>query len=420
MTLALGIDVGTSGVRTAVVDASGAPISAARVAHLPNTPDKIDASKWWRAVETCIAAQVETLKTQGLSGQDITRVAVDGTSGSMVLVDAALNPVSPALMYNSKGFDKEADKIARHAPENHITRGSNSALARAARLVDLASDTPCYLLHQADYIAAKILAAGGHSDFNNALKTGFDPDTGWPEWVSKIIDPKLLPKVAPPGAAWDAISGCVADQLGLSRAAVVHAGTTDSIAAFLACAPFKQGNAVTSLGSTLAIKVLSDARVDDPSIGLYSHRIGDHWLVGGASNTGGAVLAAHFSTDALRELSAQIDSTKTFDLDYYPLTQPGERFPTNDPNLAPKLTPRPDSDVAFLHAMLSAMARIEAKGYAEITKRGGTVPACIFTAGGGAKNVVWTKLRERALNCSVSKAAFSEASIGTARLAFGI
>jgi hypothetical protein len=44
--------------------------------------------------------------------------------------------------------------------------------------------------------------------------------------------------------------------------------------------------AVTSLGSTLAIKLLSETRIDDARYGLYSHRLGSSWLVGGASNTG--------------------------------------------------------------------------------------------------------------------------------------
>ncbi len=56
----------------------------------------------------------------------------------------------------------------------------------------------------------------------------------------------------------------------------------DSIAAFLAvgAGAAAPGVAVTSLGSTLAVKLLSTRRVDDSRFGLYSHRLGDLWLVG--------------------------------------------------------------------------------------------------------------------------------------------
>ncbi len=62
---------------------------------------------------------------------------------------------------------------------------------------------------------------------------------------------------------------------------------------------------------------------------------------GGASSTGGAVLKEFFTSEQLKELSAQIDPDQPSGLDYYPLTKPGERFPVNDPHLEPRLTPRP-------------------------------------------------------------------------------
>ena len=57
----------------------------------------------------------------------------------------------------------------------------------------------------------------------------------------------------------------------------------DSVAAFVAAGVSQPGEAVTSLGSTLAVKLLSEARVDDAATGVYSHRLGSTWLVGAAS-----------------------------------------------------------------------------------------------------------------------------------------
>lgn len=51
-------------------------------------------------------------------------------------------------------------------------------------------------------------------------------------------------------------------------------GTTDSIAAFLAAGVSTPGKAVTSLGSTLALKLLSTTRVDDASSGIYRYACG--------------------------------------------------------------------------------------------------------------------------------------------------
>ena len=322
-------------------------------------------------------------------------------------------------MYNSKGFEAEAELIAAHAPKSHITQGSGSALGRAMRLVAEDSDGQArHLLHQADFIAAKLLGKGGLSDHNNALKTGFDPETEqWPDWIGNVLPADLLPKPVPVGTALGTVAADVATALGLSPDVQVHAGTTDSIAAFLAASPLEAGNAVTSIGSTLAVKLLSHTRVDAPDIGLYAHRLGDTWLIGGASNTGGAVLAHFFTLDELERLTAKIDPSVATGLDYYPLIKPGERFPINDPNLAPRLNPWPETDVTFLHGLLEGIAAIEARCYDEIEARGGGYPKQVFSAGGTTKNPVLSHIRQSLLRCPMTQAQNLEAAIGAAHCA---
>lgn len=90
------------------------------------------------------------------------------------------------------------------------------------------------------------------------------------------------------------------------------------------------------MGSTLAIKLLSTTRIEDARFGVYSHRLDDKWLVGGASNTGGAVLRQIFTDEQLEKLSEQINPMEASPLDYYPLQTIGERFPVADPNMAPR------------------------------------------------------------------------------------
>lgn len=90
------------------------------------------------------------------------------------------------------------------------------------------------------------------------------------------------------------------------------------------------------MGSTLAIKLLSTTRIEDARFGVYSHRLDDKWLVGGASNTGGAVLRQIFTDEQLQKLSEQINPMEASPLDYYPLQTVGERFPVADPNMAPR------------------------------------------------------------------------------------
>ena len=420
MSLALGIDVGTSGVRTAVIDTSGQLVSMAMQEHAPQDPNMIRAELWWDTVRTCLKSQISKLRREGHNPRDIARCAVDGTSGTMLFVNGNLEPVTRALMYNSSGFYQEAQCIARVAPDTHIARGPSSALARALRLKSEDTDHQAlYLMHQADFITARLIGAGGNSDLNNSLKTGVNPETGeWPTWINDTgLDIALLPRANTVGASLDHVSRQVAQDLGLSGTMIVHAGTTDSIAAFLACATPAPGVAVTSLGTTLVVKVMSTTRVDVPQIGLYSHRLGDAWLAGGASNSGGGVLARYFTHRQLTDLSNRIDPSISTGLNYYPLSVPGERFPTNDPDKQPRLSPHPGNDRDFLHGMLEGMAAIEARCYRTIEDHGGTYPHTLFTAGGGAGNRAWTSIREAAMGVRILTSRHTDAAVGVARVA---
>ncbi|MDR2874485.1 MAG: carbohydrate kinase, partial [Methylobacillus sp.] len=197
----------------------------------------------------------------------------------------------------------------------------------------------------------------------------------------------------------------------------IRAGTTDSIAAFFACGITELGMAVTSLGSTLVLKLLSRTRVESPEHGIYSHRCGDLWLVGGASNCGGKTLEQIFGRARLAALSSQLKPDQPTGLDYYPLPAPGERFPVNAPALAPRLEPRPADDAIYLQGLLESLARIESHGYRLLEQLGAPPLRAILTAGGGANNAAWTKIRAREIGVPVTAAPRTEAAHGAARLA---
>ena len=119
----------------------------------------------------------------------------------------------------------------------------------------------------------------------------------------------------------------------------------------------------------------------------------------------------------LAALSEKIDPDFASPLDYLPLPRSGERFPVNDPQLAPRLTPRPTDDAEFLHGLLESLARIEARGYGLLGELGATPVRRVETAGGGAHNPAWTSIRQRLLKVPVTRAAHTEAAYGAARLA---
>ena len=427
MSLSLGIDIGTSGVRTSVIDPGGAEIASASVTmpapiHIDNRPCQ-DATIWWEAVARCLQDQAANLREAGRPFQEISALSVDGTSGTLLLTDADLNPLTPGYMYHSANFTAEAAAIASQAPETSMARGAGFTLARLLFLqkrVDVGRAR--HALHQADWIAAKLTRRGGLSDETNVLKMGFDVGQRiWPDWFSSCgVQLNLLPDVKPVGEVFGVVDRVIANEFGFSGDVKVIAGTTDSNAAFLASGASRVGEGVTSLGTTLAIKLLSNKPISDPSRGVYSHRIKDMWLPGGASNSGGGVLLDHFTSQQMNRMEHDLKPEAPTGLDYYPLSGPGERFPIADPDLAPRLTPRPENDVTFFQAMLEGLSEIERVGYATLQQLGAPSLSRVFTAGGGAQNQAWTRIRSAKLGVPVDNALSSKASAGVARIAAGL
>ncbi len=358
------------------------------------------------------------------------RIAIDATSATVLLCDWAGKPLLLPLLYNDARAVAELENLQKIAPANHVVLSASSSLAKLLwlsheREAGISSQdsrgSAGYLMHQADWLAFLLHGQLGISDYHNSLKLGYDVAAlAYPDWfghpnLAAIVP--MLPKVLTPGTVIGNVQPSMAEQLGLPIACQVCAGTTDSIAAFLASRATAPGQAVTSLGSTLVLKLLSRTRVENPQYGIYSHRLGDLWLAGGASSTGGAILRHYFSDRDLVSLSQQIDPNLASSLDYYPLLQPGERFPINDPNLLPRLTPRPGSDVDFLHGLLESLAKIEAQGYRLLATLGASPLTQVLTAGGGAKNETWRAIRQRHLQIPVTASEQTEAAYGTALLA---
>ena len=345
-----------------------------------------------RGVENCLNDLSQKCALDSIEG-----IAVDGTSGTLVALDADNAPLGAASLYNDTCDDPAiVAAIADAAPAASPALGATTPLGRAIQLSRRRSVHR--IVHQADWIAMRLGHGDVISDENNALKTGYDLTTeSWPDWLKIAgMNRHLLPRVVRAGAVIGRI-GKAGGALGLPKYSYVHAGTTDGCASFLATGAHQIGDAVTSLGSTLVVKIASDHPINAPQFGIYSHRVGNLWLAGGASNTGGAVIRSLFGDAQLDDLTRKIDVNRPTGLDYYPLLRPGERFPINDPHYAPRLEPRPADDAVFFQGVLEGIATIEELGYRQLVNLGAPQLRSVRTVGGGARNLRWRKIRQRKL-----------------------
>lgn len=417
--LYIGIDIGTSGCRAMAINDEEVIVARASIAlpgsQLKNGHLVQQAHDWWLACHLVL----DNLLSQ-IDRNQVRAIAIDGTSGSVLLCDSDGTVISDAYMYNDSNNQSAAEQIKQVAPDNCAAHGVSSGLAKCLSLLKQyqpGKQVKC--LNQADWIVGVLTQQFNFSDQNNSLKLGYDAvNQQWPDWLNTLnCQHHFARNVYAPGQIYASLSPQIANTFGLSNSTQVVSGTTDSIAAFIATGCNKPGEAVTSLGSTLAIKVLAEKPIYAPKYGVYSHRLGDSWLVGGGSNSGGAVINKYFNAEQISALTTKLYVNKPTGLDYYPLLEQGERFPINDANLQPKLEPRPDSDAEFFQGMLEGIANIEKSAYKKLAELGAPYPTHIKTMGGGSANTGWQQIRQQMLEVPISKATITEAAYGSALLA---
>ncbi|KAL3145457.1 hypothetical protein ABBQ32_003285 [Trebouxia sp. C0010 RCD-2024] len=417
--LYLGLDFGTSGARAICIDEVGDVVHDTRTAyHNSELP-------WHHTWERALHELLQ--QTPAHRRACIAAIAVAATTTTSLLINRDNGEVlADTILYSEPQDECVTDAAQAIVPEDHSAGASVSSLCKLLfwhqqrawqKARDEGGDPG--LLHHADWLASLLHGRRTCSDWHNAARLGFDAAAGaYPAWLLKQDFAEVLPRdVLQPGCAVAPILPHLTQKWGLSPSCTVHAGTTDSVAAFLAAGVKQAGEAVSSLGSTLAIDLLSTRPIDTAKYGICSYHWKDQWIIDGGSNTGGAVLRQFFSTDQLQTLSKQIEASVSSGLDYYPLLGQGQRFPVNDPNMLPRMTPRPENDAHFLHGLLEGIAQIERESYELLTKLGATPVSKVYTAGGGAASQVWNDIRQQMLGVPVVRSLAAEAAYGAALLA---
>ena len=414
--LGLGVDLGSSGLRLALIHAGGEVLAELGSVY----PSPFVDPQGWRSGLIALCSRLDPdLRAR------VAAIAIDGTSGTLLLCRPDGSPapagLGQALPYHQACPQKASFAALLVGPEAADTpaAGASGSLARALALLDAAAGAglsgPWLLRHQADWLMGWLLGDWSWGEEGNNLRLGWDLQTR--RWCGAIADQPwspALPRICASGDRLGPLAPAAARALGLPGACRVVAGSTDATAAVIAADP-QPGDGVTVLGTTLALKQVVSEPIVAP--GVSCQRFGGQWLVGGASNAGAGVLRQFFTDAQLQELSRQIDPRRSTGLSLRPLPRAGERFPVDDPHLQPILAPRPVSDALYLQALLEGLAAIERDGWRRLQALGAPAIQRVLTLGGGATNPQWRQIRERLLGVPVLNRPQASAARGMARLA---
>ena len=265
-------------------------------------------------------------------------VAVDATSGTVLLVDHRGNPLTAGLMYDDT---RAADMVERvNEVGAAVWRDLGYQRMQPAwalpKLLWLLREHPdliagARLAHQNDFINSRLVGHEVPTDLSNALKTGAHLiEETWPTDVFDAlgVPGHLLPALVRPGTRIGTVCAAAAEATGIPVGTPVVSGATDGCAAQLGAGALSVGSWNSVLGTTLVLKGVTRELIRDPLGAVYSHKApnGD-WLPGGASSTGAGAVSRDFPGADLDELNRRAARHEPAGALAYPLVSAGERFP---------------------------------------------------------------------------------------------
>ncbi|MFG1704713.1 FGGY-family carbohydrate kinase [Nonomuraea sp. M3C6] len=430
MSVWIGIDLGTQSVRAMAVTGDGQVLgtgSRALTSHRDGPRHEQDPDQWWRELAAATREALRDVPPEQVAG-----VAVDATSGTILLSDAQGRALTPALMYDDRRADAErVNEVGAHVWERLGYRRMQPNWG-LPKLLWLLGDAPAgaRLAHQSDFVNRRLVGHEVATDLSNALKTGVDLiEERWPAEVMDAlgVPAELLPEVVRPGARLGVVCASAAGETGIPAGTPVIAGTTDGCAAQLGAGAQRVGSWNSVLGTTLVLKGVTKELIHDPLGVVYSHRAPDgSWLPGGASSTGAGVLTRELPDRDLDALSAQAaarfgprasDGLAEWPAITYPLVSRGERFPFDAPEAETFTLGDPADDVERYAAILLGAAFVERLCFDYLDLLGAPVDGEIILTGGATRSAYWTQLRADVLGRPVTLRENAEPALGMAVLA---
>ncbi|WP_196855831.1 MULTISPECIES: xylulokinase [unclassified Janthinobacterium] len=441
--MSLGIDLGTSELKTVLMDSTGSVRGQACVrldVHRPQAGWSEQAPQdWWAA---CIIALGQLRASWP---QDYARIACIGLSGQMhgaVLLDAHDAVIRPAILWNDARAEAEAASLARDYPAYaDITGSLPMAGLTAPKLLWLQKHEPAAfaaiacVLSPKDYLRLRLTGIK-LTDMSDAAGTLW-LDEAKRAWFAPMLSACALtlaqmPALAEGDAATGKVLASIAEQLGLPLDVVVAGGGGDNPVSAVGIGAVNGGDSFISLGTSAAIVSVTEEPLGKPDSGVHSfcHALPGRWYAMGAILSGASCL--RWATSVLGQpdeaaLLALVEAHLPLDAPSAPsapLFLPylsGERTPHNDPQVRGAfLQLGHDSTPAQLgYAVLEGVAFALRDAMAAVTSTGAVVPHCMLV-GGGARSQYWAQLLANVLGREMRTLHNSElsASLGAAKLGF--
>lgn len=413
MKYVIGVDLGTSAVKTLLIGQDGS-IKAEATCEYPLYHDKSGWSEQepedW--VTGTLGALQELMAQSGVSAEDIEGMSFSGQMHGLVLLDAHNKPIRRAILWNDTRTTEQCREIERTLGNKLLTVTRNPALEgfTLPKIIWVKQNEPelfaradKFLLPK-DYLRMR-LTGQIHMDLSDAAGTLMldVANKCWSEEVIKAfgISAAFCPPLVEASAYVGTLLPAAAQESGLSETTKVFAGGADNACGAIGAGILSAGLTLCSIGTSgVVLTYEADASAD------YEGKV--HFFNHGKENAFyamGVTLAAGYSLSWFRNTFAKGESFDTL-LEGVGDIPPGAEGLLFTPYLVGERTPHADAKIRgsfigmdgshtrahFARAVMEGIT-LSLNESIDMFRAAGKAVDTIVSIGGGAKNPLWLQMQ---------------------------
>ncbi|TKW66414.1 MAG: xylulokinase [Paracoccus denitrificans] len=428
----LGIDLGTSGVKTLLMSADQRVLASATAPLSVSRPQdgwaEQDPSDW---IEATRKALNELRGAHDLSG--VQGIGLSGQMHGAVTLDKGDKVIRPAILWNDTRSHAQAARLDADPDFRAITGNIVFPGFTAPKLVWMAENEPaafgrvdCVLLPK-DYL--RLWLNGERvAEMSDAAGTSW-LDTGARAWSDKLLTASgmrrdQMPSLIEGSENSGGLLPEIAAEFGMPPGTPVAGGAGDNAATAIGAGTVTEGQGFVSLGTSGVVFAATDRYLPRPesAVHAFCHALPGMWHQMGVILSASAAMEWLSTITGTRpaDLTAELgtDLRAPGEVTFLPYLS-GERTPHNDAAARASfqgLSARTDR-AAMTQAVLEGVAFAFADNLAAL-HAAGSDPKALLALGGGARSDYWLKVIATGLNLPVLVPESGDfgAAFGAARL----
>jgi xylulokinase len=420
----LSVDLGTTALKTALLDNGGRVLARATNEYALETPDalsvEVDVETYWQAFKSGVASVLAESKADPAG---IRALGLSAQGETLILTDRDGHALRPAIVWLDNRAQGEAEELAAHFGNDTaftitgqvsiVPTWPASKILWVKRHERAIFDRTAKFLLIEDYFIRRLT---GHFVCEGSLITStvyWDITTKrwWPDMLEYLgVSEDRLPEIRESGEAVGPILPDVASELGLSPDTVVCTGALDQAAGAIGVGNIAPGIFSENTGAALAICATVPRPTFDPGGQMPCHYHGLPNLYMEHTFTSGGMVLRWFR-DAFCQ--PEIAAAKSLGVDSYDLLgQQASEIPPGCEGLvmlphlqgamAPEANPKAKGvfygftlrhgKAHYIRAIMEAIACIVQRNIAVLNGMGIQVNE-IRSLGGGARSRVWNHIK---------------------------